>query len=435
MSRPKKSPVTRAPAGTYDVVPEDQKFWRYVFKKAELLLDDYGFDRLQTAPLELAGLFLRAAPSVEEVISEELVDMKISGESAAVRPGGPVPVMRAYLEHGMNTRPHPIKLFSSAPAVRYDSAQGGLRQFHDLSVQTIGDASEVVDAELLFLAYKILDSVGLHSYNVHINSIGDNNCRPAWVRALKDFYKNRLKKVCAKCRNNFKTNILRMLECSEADCRDASKEAPQSIDFLDEDCKNHFKRILEFLDAAQIPYILNNNLVRSADHCTRTVFEFWPEPSPAEPAAAAPGARAVVSGGRYDKLSELLGGPKTPSAGWSLEADQIVAGLKEKNVSVPEVGMRPKVFLVQLGEAAKRKSLLLFEDIRKSGIEIRYSLSRDSIKSQLRIASRYGVRFTLIFGQKEAIENTVILREMETGIQETIPLEKIIDELKKRLKK
>jgi histidyl-tRNA synthetase len=327
----------------------------------------------------------------------------------------------------MHTRPHPVKLFFSDPVYWADAGERKIRQTYHIGAETIGDASEVVDAELLFLAYKIVDSLGFHGYNIHINTLGDNNCRPAYIRALKDFYKNKLKKVCVKCRNNFKINILRLLECTDEPCRQAMQDAPQTVEFLDEECKTHFKHILEFLDSAQIPYILNPYLVRSQDYYTRTVFEFWPE----EAAGGAP----LVFGGRHDKLSDLIGGSKTPSAGWTLDLPAVISLLKEKNASVPEVGVKPKVFLVQLGEAAKRKSLLLFEDIRKSGVEIRFSLARDSIKSQLRIATRLGVKFTLIFGQKEAIEGTVILREMETGIQETIPVEKIIEELKKRLKK
>ena len=190
----------------------------------------------------------------------------------------------------------------------------------------------------------------------------------------------------------------------------------------------HFKRVLEFLDEARIPYLLSPQLVRPYDYMNRTVFEFILD-------TATQGSGAFITGGRYDRLAELIGGPRVPAAGWALDLGKVVASLKERNVTVPEVGIKPKVFLVQLGEAAKRKSLLLFEDIRRAGIEIKYSLSRDNIKGQFRIAARLGVRFALIFGQKEALEQTVILREMDTGVQETIPLEKIIDELKKRLKK
>lgn len=414
-------------SGMKDILPEEQRYYRYIFKKADALLEDYGFDRLDTPPAEPSELYLSAAGTGEDQVENQISTFKSrDGQDASFRYDGAASILRAYWENGMHTRPNPIKMFTAAPVWWTDSERKNRQDYH-VNAQTIGDASEVVDAELLFLGYKVIDSIGFRDYNVHINTLGDNNCRPAYVRALKDFYKNRLKKVCAKCRNNFKINILRLLECGETECREAMKDAPQAVDFLDEECKNHFKHILEFLDAAQIPYILNPYLVRSQDYYTRTVFEFWPEEMPT-------GASPLLYGGRHDRLSDLVGGAKMPSAGWTFDVQAAINLLKEKNANIPEVGVKPKVFLVQLGEAAKRKSLLLFEDIRKSGVEIRFSLSRDSIKSQLRIATRLGVRFTLIFGQKEAIEGTVILREMDTGIQETVPLEKIIEELKKRLK-
>jgi histidyl-tRNA synthetase len=241
-------------------------------------------------------------------------------------------------------------------------------------------------------------------------------------------------------------NVLRGLTVLAAENNDLAREAPQSVDFLSEEARAHFKHLLEFLDEGQVPYDIDHTLVTSDDCASHTVWQFVLDPAPAIPgiagidgAAGTEGIPAqdglpVIFGSRLDRLSEMLGGPKTPAAGWALDVDAVVARLKARNVAVGESGPRPKVFLSQLGEAAKKRSLMLFEQIRKSGIEVRYSLSRDTIKGQLRMAARLGVRFALIFGQKEALEGTVILREMDTGIQETIPLEKIIDELKKRLK-
>jgi histidyl-tRNA synthetase len=218
-----------------------------------------------------------------------------------------------------------------------------------------------------------------------------------------------------------------LLDCKEEDCKEVAKDAPQILDYLDEDCRLHFKRVLEFLDEAKIPYILNPHLVRGLDYYTKTIFEILPEEN-------ITAQSALPAGGRYDRLIDIMGGTKTPAAGWATGIERIILALKEKNVNVPEFKPKPKVFLVQLGDAAKRRSLNLFESFRKAGIEAKSSLGRDSIKSQLRIAHRLGVKFTLIFGQKEALDGTIILREMDTGVQETIPMEKIVDEVKKRLK-
>lgn len=425
-----KAKILQAPKGMHDILPEEQKYWRYVLKKAESLAEDYSFERIETPVVESAELFLRSVGEGTDIVEKELYSFRTKGgDELALRPEGTASIVRAYIENGMSVRPHPVKLYYYGPLFRHDNPQQGrYRQFWQFGVETLGDSSEVIDAELIFLASRILNAVGLGNYNVHINSMGDSSCRPGYIRAIKDFCKNKLKKVCGQCRIRFKKNVLRMLDCKEEGCREVAKDIPPIIDFLDEECKKHFKRVLEFLDEVKVPYILDPLLVRGLDYYTRTVFEFFPDDE-------SKSQLSVLSGGRYDRLVDTLGGQRTPAAGWAMGMERVIMSLKDNNVSVPEIGLRPKVFLVQLGDAAKRKSLVLFENLRKAGIEVKSSLGRDSIKSQLRIAHRLGVKYTLIFGQKEALEDTIIIREMETGIQETILLNKIVDEMKKRLKK
>lgn len=434
----------QSPRGMHDILPDDQKYFKHILKKAESLLEYYGFERIDTPILESVDLFYRSAGEASDIVEKEIYTLKTKGgDVLALRPEGTPGVVRAYIENGMNVRPHPVKLSYFGPMFRHDQPQyGRYRQFYQLGVETIGDSSEAVDAELIFLGYKLLDTLGLSNYNVHINSLGDSNCRPRYVKALKEYYKNRVKKLCSNCKDRFKTNPLRLLDCKEAECAELAKETPQIVDFLDDDCRSHFKHVLEFLDEAKVPYILNPRLVRGLDYYTRTVFEFMPTDL-LNSAGQEQGATtkdkersqlSVIAGGRYDELVELVGGSNTPAAGWAMGVERIVSALKEKGTNIPDRLPKPKIFLVQLGEAAKRKSINLYESFRKAGIEAKSSIGRDSIKSQLRIANRLGVRFALIFGQKEALDDTVILREMDTGVQETIPLEKIVDEVKKRLK-
>lgn len=426
-----------------DILPEDQRYFKYIQKKSDQLLDYYGFEKIDIPMVESTDLYLRGTGEDTDIVQKEMYTFKTKGgDSLTLRPEGTPGVIRAYIENGMNVLPHPVKLSYWGPMFRHDQPQHGrYRQFYQLGVETVGDSSEAVDAELIFLGYKLLDMLGLDNYSVHVNSLGDSSCRPGYLKALKDYYKNRSKKLCANCKNRLKTNILRLLDCKETECIELAKEAPQTVDFLDEDCKSHFKHVLEFLDEAKVPYILNSRLVRGLDYYTRTVFEFLPDeteaPQPTDGSTKPASGQAqstIIAGGRYDKLVEILGGTKTPAAGWAMGIDRVMLALKEKNVNVPDNTMEPKVFLVQLGEAAKRKSLNLYESFRKAGINAKSSLGRDSIKSQLRIANRLRARFALIFGQKESLDGTIILREMDTGVQETIPLEKIVDEVKKRLK-
>ena len=430
MNTNKKAKSFQAPRGMHDILPDDQKYWRYILKKAEALLEDYAFERIETPILEFEELYNKGTGEGTDIVEKEMYVLETKGgDRLALRPEYTPGIARAYIENGMQVRPHPVKLYAFGPVFRHDQPQQGrYRQFYQLNVETFGDSSEAVDAELLFLGYKILSSLGLGNFNVHINSIGDQNCRPAYIRALKDYYKSRAKKLCANCKVRMKKNILRVLDCKEETCREIIKEAPQMMDYLDDECKRHFKNVLEFLDEAKIPYILNPHLVRGLDYYTRTVFEFLPEEESGSQST-------ILGGGRYDRLMEFIGGQKTPAAGWAMGIERVILALKEKNVQVPELTSKPKVYLAQLGDMAKRKSLLLFEEIRKAGIEVKSSLGRDSIKAQLRIANRWGVTYALILGQKEALDSTVILREMDSGIQENIPLEKIVEELKRRIKK
>src|SRR3989344_5885128 len=305
MTSSKKQKLFQAPKGMHDILPEDQKYWKYIMKKAESLLEFYGFERIDTPILEPTDLFARSIGEGTDIVEKEMFTlMTKGGDSLTLRPEGTASVVRAYLESGLNVKPHPVKLYYFGPMFRHEQPQHGrYRQFYQLGAETIGDNSEIVDAELIFLAYKFIDSLGLDNYNVHINSLGDSQCRPNYLKALKDYYKTRLKKVCPTCKVRFKSNILRMIDCKEPECQEISQDIPQTVDYLDEECRAHFKHVLEFLDEVKVPYILNPHLVRGFDYYTRTIFEILPEEN-------ITAQSTLLGGGRYDKLIELLGGSK-----------------------------------------------------------------------------------------------------------------------------
>ncbi|MBI2063142.1 MAG: histidine--tRNA ligase [Candidatus Yanofskybacteria bacterium] len=419
--------------GMNDILPADQPYWYFVLKKASAILSDYGFEKIDTPIVESTQLFTRSVGEASDIIEKEMYNFKTKGgDELSLRPEGTAAVARAYIEHGMSVMPHPVQLWYAGQFFRHDNPQAGrFRQFHQLGVESFGDDNAATDASLIFIGYKLLESLGLKNLIVKVNSIGDSSCRPQYLKALKDFYRNRGKKVCNKCKKRLKTNILRLLDCEEQNCRDLGKDAPQMVDFLDEDCKLHFKNVLEFLDETKIPYLLEPRLVRGLDYYTRTVFEIWPEEKEGDSQLM----WALCSGGRYDKLVSMLGGPKTPASGWGMGIERVILKLKEAGIEAPEHHPQARVFVTQLGELAKRKGLLLFEEFRKHGVATRASFGRDSIKSQLRIANRLGIKYTLIIGQKEALDGTVILREMDSGVQETISQEKILVAVKQRLKK
>lgn len=431
MPKIKKQDI-QTPRGMSDILPDEQPYWQFILKKASAILTDYGFDRIDTPIVERTTLFVRSVGEATDIVEKEMYTFKTKGgDELSLRPEGTAGVVRAYIEHGMSVMPHPVQLWYFGPFFRHDNPQlGRSRQFHQIGAESLGDENAATDAQLIFIAYKLLENIGIKNPVVRINSIGNPNCRAQYIKALKDYYRNRGKKVCVKCKKRLKSNILRILDCEEQICKELGKDIPQIIDYLDEECKAHFKSVLEFLDETRVPYLLDPRLIRGLDYYTRTVFEIWPEEKEENGALRL----SLCAGGRYDRLVNLLGGPKTPASGWAMGIERVILLLKKLKVPVPDSRPQPKVFIAQLGELAKRKSLLLFEEFRRHGIVARASFGRDSIKSQLRIANRLGIRHTLIMGQKEALDGTVILREMDSGIQETVPLDKILEIVRQRLK-
>lgn len=425
----KKQKVFQAPKGTYDILPQDQGYWEKFYKIASNLAEDYGFAKIETPILEEADLFIQGTGASTDIVSRQMFILKTKGGATlALRPEGTPSVVRAYLQNGLVNLPQPLKLFYVGPMFRYEQPQHGRsRQFWQFGLETIGEEDPVLDIQIIQLCLRILRNIGLRRVNVQLNSLGCSHCRSGFRRALVDYYRHRKNKVCPDCQRRLKENPLRLLDCKEEKCQPIKTQAPAAIDYLCSDCHSHFKEVLEFLDELEIPYFLNNTLVRGLDYYTRTVFEFWLEDENGS-------TSALGGGGRYDNLIALLGGKPTPAVGASLGIDRIILAMKKEGVKVNPI-YNPKVFLVQLGSLGKKKSLKLFEALHQAGIVSAESFSRDSIKSQLKIADRLGVKFSLILGQQEALDNTVMVRDMATGTQEIIPQEKIIDEIKKRLKK
>ncbi len=424
-----KKQTLQAPKGMNDILPADRPYWDFIFSKAQGILNWYGFERIDTPIVENTGLFIDSVGRGTDIVDKEMYAFKTKGgDELALRPEGTAPVARAYIEHGMQVMPHPVQLWYFGPMFRHDNPQfGRYRQFHQLGIESFGDESPAADATSIYIGYKFLEELGLKNMVVHINSIGDSACRPQYIKALKDYYRTRIKKICAKCRDRVKTNILRVIDCSEAQCKEVSKDIPQFLDYLDEECKKHFKLVIESLDDLGINYVLDSRLVRGLDYYSRTVFEIWPEEKDS-------GLQlGILSGGRYDGLVQSLGGPKTPATGWGMGVERLILLLKEQEVALPESN-KPLVFIAQLGELAKRKGLLLLERCRQAGIPARASFGRDSIKAQLRIANRHNINYTLIIGQKEAFDGTVMVKEMDSGVQETVPVEKVVALMKRRLK-
>ncbi|OGZ35005.1 MAG: histidine--tRNA ligase [Candidatus Portnoybacteria bacterium RIFCSPHIGHO2_01_FULL_40_12b] len=426
---PKSKTKFQAPKGMRDILPEEQIYWQRIEQVVKNIGHSYGFLKIDTPILEETNLFIKGTGADTDIVEKEMYSLRTKGgDFLTLRPEFTPGIVRAYLENGLTSWPYPVKLYSLGPLFRYERPQKGrFRQHHQANFEVIGEKDSVIDAQLVQLFFAISRETGLKGLTAQINSIGCAECRPVYRRLLVNYYRNKKNELCRDCLRRLQENPLRLLDCKEKKCGLLTQNAPQTIDHLCDACHNHFKQVLEFLDEIEVPYILNPRLVRGLDYYTRTVFEFFQE-------TEEDGQIALGGGGRYDNLVKYLGGKDTPAAGFGFGIERMISLIRKKGLKIPSKA-EPQVFLVQIGDLGKRKSLKLFEELRRTGLLVAESFSRDSIKSQLKTADKLGVKFSLILGQKEALDETIIIRDMSSGVQEIVPMEKVIKELKKRLKK
>ena len=432
-SKPKKPKFAKikiqAPRGVHDILPEDQRYWDKIRTIVSQVATSYGFKRIDVPVFEDVKLFIKASGQTTDIVQKEMYTFKTrGGEHFALRPEFTPGIVRAYIEHGMKNLPQPVKLYTLGPVFRHDKPQAGrYRQFYQFNFEIIGDDNPVSDVQIIQVFVSILKKLNLKKFTFYINSIGCPICVPKYKKVLTSYYRQHLNKLCPDCKKRFKENPLRLLDCKKEKCKNLAGNSPQILDLLCEECHNHFKEVLELLDELEIPYILNPQMVRGLDYYTKTVFEIWEEKGD-----VAQGA--LVGGGRYDNLVEMFKGRSTPAVGAAAGIERIIISLKKQDVKISEKE-KPKIFLIQLGELGKRKSLKLFEELQSKGIKVGEAFSKPSIKSQLKIADKEEAQLALILGQKEALEGNIIIRDMTSGAQETVPLEKVFQEVKKRLKK
>lgn len=415
--------------GMKDILPVDQPLWQDFYRRVEDEAAAFTFERIDPPIAEATSLFNRSIGGDTDIVEKEMYTFPDKGgESVTLRPELTAGVVRAYIEHGMLNQPQPVKVFTHGPVFRYDRPQAGrYRQFTQVDFEVLGESHPVADAELMILASHLFTGLDLKP-SIQVNSIGDNACRPAYKKLLVDYYHSRKGQLCEDCQRRLQRNPLRLLDCKVPTCRELLRDAPQTVDHLCDDCRTHFVRVLEYLDDANVGYVLNPRLVRGLDYYSRTTFEVWPVDE------EQPGQVELGGGGRYDGLVELLGGRPTPAVGFALGVERIINLLKEHQY-LPPVARPRELFLAQLGDTARKRALKLFHDLRQAGYHVAAAFNKEGIKPQLEIANRLKVHFCLIIGQKEMMDETVLVRDMENGIQEVVDYKKVLPELKKRLTK
>ena len=425
-----KKPKFQSPTGMHDVLPEDQKYFQKIYEVCQDMANFYGFQKIETPILEETELFSKGIGLATDIVGKQMYSFRTKGgDYLTLRPEGTAPVVRAYIQQGMFNLPQPVKLWYFGPFFRYEHPQAGrFRQFWQFGFEIFGEESPVIDVQTIQIFYNILRELKLKNLIIEVNSIGDSQCRPYYKKLLVSYFRSRESALCADCRRRLRENPLRILDCKEEKCQPVKVQAPQMIDHLCEECHKHFREVLEFLDEIELPYHLNPYLVRGLDYYTKTVFEIFENTEEGQKQGA------LAGGGRYDALVKLLGGKDTPASGGAAGIERIIALMKAKGIKFLEPAPA-KVFLAQLGNLAKRKSLKILEDFRRQKILVSESFGRDSLKAQLARANKIGAKYALILGQKEALEGTIIIRDMATGRQETVKLEKVVREMEKRLKK
>lgn len=417
--------------GMRDVLPEEYRYWDFVISKAEKIITYYGFMRTEIPVLEDLALFERSTGKQTDIVSKEMYTfVDKDGDRVALRPEATPGLVRSYIEHGLFNLPiQPVKIYWVGSCLRREKPQSGrYRQFAQINLEMFGEASPVADAQIILIAYNLFKELQIDT-QVQVNSIGCKECRPEYIRKLEDYYKQRQirSKLCPDCKKRLIKNPLRLLDCKEESCINLRAEAPQIVDHLCDECRDHFVKVLEYLDELDVIYNLNPYLVRGLDYYNRTVFEFWPEDSEKGR------QNNLCGGGRYDNLVEYMGGRPTPGLGWAMGIERMILKIKENNIPVADT-YKPEIFVAQLGEAAKRKAMLLFEELRQKGYKAAQNFVKDGLKPQLEFANKLGVKLALILGQKEIMDDTVLIRDMESGMQEVFDFKKIYEELDKRLK-
>ena len=436
--------------GMKDILPEEIKIWNYVLKKATDLAEAYGFQKIMVPILEEQMLFEKSTGLTSDIVEKQMYQFTDRGGTKVVmRPEFTPSIVRAYIEQGMFNLSQPVKLFCFGPLFRYERPQAGrYRQLHQFDLEILGSEKASTDAQLILFSQTLFNILGIRT-TIQVNSLGCPECRKPYRSKLVSYFRSKQRWLCPVCQRRLRTNPLRILDCQNSGCQELILQAPQLVDDLCQECQNHFVKVLEYLDEANVIYKLNPYLVRGLDYYTRTVFEIWPEyPESNEQkqgekkekeeeekeGVVAPGPQSALGGGgRYDTLIESLGGRPAPATGLAYGVERIIQEIKRQKVKIPKARI-PQIFLAQIGEAACRRALRLFEDLRQQGFKVGENLARDSLKAQMEMANKLGVKLTLILGQQEVLDKTIIIRNMHTGNQEVVDQEKITKELKRRLR-
>jgi len=404
----------QSPKGVRDILPEEQVYWRRIEDAIRKVVDLYGYEKLDLPVFEDTGLFKRGVGESTDIVEKEMYTFQDKGDNAmTLRPEFTAGVMRAHIQHNMDQWPKPAKLYSTGPVFRYERPQAGrFRQFSQFNVEALGEQDPALDFEIMSMAYHLYDELGFKNLSFQINSIGCPVCRPTFHKELVEYYRGHIDEICPDCQSRLDRNPLRLLDCKREQCQPIIAGAPQITDCLCEDCSTHFATLRSYLDDAGRSYTLNPLMVRGLDYYTKTVFEVWAQGIGAQ--------NAVCGGGRYDGLSEILGGKSMPGIGFAAGIDRIVMTLQAQD-HLKLQRPAPTAFFVVQGAAAKAQAVRLITVLRAAGITAMMAFGERSFKAQFKEADKRHTRFTLVLGEGEMEGQFATVKNMAQSTQENVP--------------
>lgn len=423
---------SKAPRGMHDILPDEAERWQRLEARIREVAGRYGYREIRTPLVEHTEVFQRTAGETSDLVEKEMYTFEDrGGRSLSLRPEGTAGVMRAYLEHGMAGWPQPVRLFYIGAMFRYDRPQKGrYRMHHQFGAELIGATAPAADAEILSLPVRVMQALGLAEIHIRLNSVGDHVCRPGYLAALRAYLEGRHQELCEACQRRIQTNPMRVFDCKEPTCHAIAAQAPVILDHLCPPCKAHFDEVQRLLEILEIPYVVDPLIVRGLDYYTRTAAEIHYGRLGAQ--------NSMLGAGRYDGLAEQLGGPPTPTpgVGFGQGLERLLLVLETEGILLAPAGPPGgvEVFAVVVGDTAKREAFRLLDHLRSAGIGATGEVLDRGLRAQMKHADRLGARYVVILGDTELATRRASVRDMQSGVQEEIPLEVVVEHLRRHLK-
>ena len=411
----------QAVKGTQDALPKDTQKLRLLEQSIAEIAGNYGFAEIRTPVFEYTDLFSRSVGDTTDVVQKEMYTFEDKGgRSITLRPEGTAGAMRAFLEHGLFNETMPQKVFYFTSCYRYEKPQAGrLREFHQFGVECFGTDNAAADAEIIALADEVFGFFGIINLKLQINSIGCPVCRAEYYKALKEYFESKKTDLCQTCLGTLEKNPMRILDCKSPVCSEIAKDAPKVLDYICDDCREHFEKVKSHLEAMNITFEINPTIVRGLDYYTRTVFEF---------VSTQIGAQGTVcGGGRYDGLAEELGGAHTPSLGFAMGMERLVMLIRAQGIELPEPN-KCDLYIAPANEQASLIAASIAMDLRSEGVFVLFDVLGRSIKSQMKYANKLGAAFTVVLGEDELSSGTAQLKNMDTGETQEIKVDRIAED-------